>query len=417
MLDVKFIKENFKLVADNCVNRGVKVDLKKFLDLDEARRKMITKIEEMRAQRNTKSKTKPTEEEIKLMKEVGEEIKNLEVELKSINEEHKNLLYKIPNLSHPESPVGGEDKFTVVYEYGKPPKFDFTPKTHEQIMLDLDLVDFDRGTKVAGSKFYFVKNDAVRLNQALLNYGLDILEKHNFVLMETPDLAKEAILDGAGFNPRSEEESQIYSIENTDLKLIATAEIPLLGFHSDEVIDLSAGPKKYAAISHCFRTEAGAYGKAGKGLYRVHQFTKLEMFVYCKPEDSEKLHKELLEIEKEICKGLDLHYRVIDIPTGDLGGPAYRKYDIEAWMTMQGKNGGYGEITSASNCTDFQARRLNIKYKIDAGKPEYAHTLNGTAVVLSRFPIAVLENHQNKDGSVSVPKALRKHMGKKKIKK
>jgi len=233
MLDVKFIKENFKLVADNCVNRGVKVDLKKFLDLDEARRKMITKIEEMRAQRNTKSKTKPTEEEIKLMKEVGEEIKNLEVELKSINEEHKNLLYKIPNLSHPESPVGGEDKFTVVYEYGKPPKFDFTPKTHEQIMLDLDLVDFDRGTKVAGSKFYFVKNDAVRLNQALLNYGLDILEKHNFVLMETPDLAKEAILDGAGFNPRSEEESQIYSIENTDLKLIATAEIPLLIYQPD----------------------------------------------------------------------------------------------------------------------------------------------------------------------------------------
>ena len=334
----------------------------------------------------------------------------------SKDEEYYDLLCKVPNLSHPQSPVGSEDKFVVLHKHKNPPEFNFQPKTHDQIMEDLDMIDFDRGVKVAGSKFYFVKNDAVRLNQALINYGMDILEKYNFILMETPDLVKDDILDGSGFSPRGEE-SQIYKIENSDLNLIGTAEITLLGYHADEVIDLSNGPKKYAAISHCFRTEAGAYGKTNKGLYRVHQFTKLEMFVYCTPDQSESMHQELLEIEKEICNGLDLHYRVIDIPTGDLGGPAYRKYDIEAWMTMQGENGGYGEVTSTSNCTDYQARRLNIKFKNDANKTEYVHTLNGTAVVLSRFPLAIIENYQEADGSVSIPKVLQKYMGKSKINK
>ncbi len=226
-------------------------------------------------------------------------------------------------------------------------------------------------------------------------------------------MAKQDILLGAGFNPRGDEK-QIYNIEETDLSLIGTAEITMLGYHANEVVDLQHGPIKYAALSHCFRTEAGAYGRTSKGLYRVHQFTKLEMFIFCKPEDSERMHEELLSIEKDICDGLEIPYRVIDIPTGDLGGPAYRKYDIEAWMTMKGDEtlqGGYGEITSTSNCTDYQARRSNIKYKAPSGKNEYVHTLNGTAVVLSRFPIAIIENHQQEDGTIRIPNALQRYLG------
>ncbi|MDP2685472.1 MAG: serine--tRNA ligase [bacterium] len=416
MLDVKYIRENIELVKNNCKNRNVIIDIDRFLELDEKRRALITNIDELRGKKNATSKVKPNESEINKMKEVGEKVKKMEVELKVINEEYHNLLFSIPNLTHPDSPIGGEDNYEILYEHSEKPKFNFSVKTHDEIMDNLDLVDFERGAKVAGSKFYFVKRDAVRLNQALLNYGLDILEKHNFTLMETPDLAKEEIVNGAGFNPRGEE-SQIYKVEDSDLMLIGTAEIPLLGYHASEVIDLSDGPKKYAAISHCFRTEKGAYGKANKGMYRVHQFTKLEMFVFCKPDESDLIHKLLLEIEKEICRGLDLHYRIIDVPTADLGGSAYRKYDIEAWMTMQGENGGYGEITSASNCTDYQARRLNIKFRNNEGKAEFVHTLNGTAVVLSRFPLAIIENHQQADGSVNIPKALQKYMGKSKIKK
>ena len=242
---------------------------------------------------------------------------------------------------------------------------------------------------------------------ALLQYGLDILSRHGFTVVETPDVAKNEILTGLGFNPRGEED-QIYQISGEEMSLIGTAEITMGGYHANEVLDLSKGPLKYAAISHCFRKEAGAYGRTSKGLYRVHQFTKLEMFIYCKPEDSEKLHQELLAIEREIIDGLELPYRVIDVASGDLGGPAYRKYDIEAWMTMKND---YGEITSTSNCTDYQARRLNIKHKREDGANEFVHTLNGTAVVLSRFPLALVENWQQADGSVLIPKALQPYTG------
>ena len=419
MLDIKFIRENKELIKENCKNRRAKVNIDEFLELDEVRRDGLKKIENLRAERNKKSKGKPSDEEIKKMREVGDMIKKLEENQKTVEEKYLDILQAIPNLSHPESPVGEETNYKVIFKNGEPPKFSFPPKTHDELMMNLDLIDFERGAKVTGTKFYFLKNDAVRLNQALINYGLDILEDHDFILFETPDMAKNEILNASGFNPRGEE-SQIYEIKNNDLSLIGTAEITMLGFHANEVIDLSKGPKKYAALSHCFRTEGGAYGKANKGLYRVHQFTKLEMFIFCKPEDSEKMHQELLVIEKKICDGLDLPYRVIDIPTGDLGGPAYRKYDIEAWMTMiedEGKKGGYGEITSASNCADYQSRRLNIKYKKDDGSMELLHTLNGTAIVSSRFPVALLENHQQKDGSIKIPKALKKYFGKKKISK
>jgi seryl-tRNA synthetase len=418
MLDIKFIRENAELIKTNNKNRGIEVDVDKLLKLDEKRRKSRPGIDALRFVLKEGSKAgKPDKQEISKLKKLGDEIQKKEAEYSYIGREFRRLLAQVPNLTHPDVPIGSEADFKVLEMHGEIPKFDFAPKTHEELMTALDILDFERGAKVAESKFYFYKNDMVRLNLALLNYGIDIATKHGYVLMETPDAAKNSILAGIGFQPRGPE-TQVYSIENTDLSLVATAEITVGGFHAGEVLDLTEGPKKYAALSHCFRTEAGSYGKAMKGLYRVHQFTKLEMFVFCKPEDSEKYHQEILMIEKEICNGLGLAYRVIDCASGDLGAPAFRKFDIEAWMTMKGggeKQGDYGEITSASNCTDYQARHLNIKYRKPDGQAEYVHTLNGTAVVTSRFPLAIVEQYQQVDGSVKIPKMLQEFVGRKKL--
>jgi seryl-tRNA synthetase len=407
MLDIKFIRENFELVKQNCKNRNSKVNIDKLLDLDIERRELLTKTESLRAERKNSSKTKPGEEEIQKMRAVGEQIKALEQKLELVDAEYKNLLLQIPNLTHPETPIGGEGEYKVIFAQKNTPKFKFKPADHEELMLKNDLVDFERGTKVTGQKFYFFKNNIVEMNHAMLKYGMDVAKKYGYSLIETPDIAKNEILKGVGFNPRGEE-TQVYSIENTDISLIGTAEITIGGFHSNEVLDLSKGAKKYAALSHCYRTEAGAYGRASKGLYRVHQFTKLELFVFCKPEDSEKYHEEILQIEMRILDGLKLNYRVINIASGDLGGPAYKKYDCEAWMTM---NNGYGEITSCSNCTDYQSRRLNIKYKKESGETALVHTLNGTAITTSRLPIAIAEQCQTKDGRIKVPKILKKYCG------
>ncbi|MFA5210958.1 MAG: serine--tRNA ligase [Patescibacteria group bacterium] len=413
MLDIKFIKDNLENVKQNCLKRNVKIDWDKFLQLDKNRLDNLTKLEAVRNERNQKSKSKPSPEEIEKMKKLGEEEKILDQRQKNIDEEFKQILTAIPNMTHPETPIGGESDYKVLGVYGKKPNFSFETKDHVEILEKLDLIDFERGAKTSGAKFYFAKNDLVLLNQAIINYGIELATKAGFTLIETPDLAKRDILEGIGFNPRGEE-TQVYNIENSDLSLIGSAEITIGGFHSDEILDFSDGPKKYVAISHCFRTEAGSYGKTSKGLYRVHQFTKLELFVFCKPEDSEKYHEEILNLEKEIVDGLDVNYRVIDIPSGDLGGPAYRKYDIEAFMTM---HNDFGEITSCSNCTDYQARRLNIKYKDESGKNKFVHTLNGTAVNTSRWPLFIVENYQQADGSIKIPKVLQKWMGKKVIKK
>ncbi|MFA7309118.1 MAG: serine--tRNA ligase [Patescibacteria group bacterium] len=408
MLDLKFIRENVELVKKNCQDRRVIVDLDRLVVLDDERREMMQQIEVLRAERNQKSTSKPSEEEMARLKSVGDVISQKEQELEKVQEKLVALWMQIPNLTHPQTPIGSEEDFKTVFESPKP-TFPFETKDHETLMNNLNVIDFERGAKVAGAKFYFTKGDLVRLNFALLQYGMDVLATYGYELVETPDLAKTEILTGTGYNPRGDAQDQIYTIENTDLSLIATAEITMGGYHQDEVLDLSKGPKKYAAISHCFRKEAGAYGRTSKGLYRVHQFTKLEMFIYCKPEESEAMHQELLSIEREICDGLEIPYRVIDIASSDLGGPAYRKYDIEAWMTMLDN---WGEITSTSNCTDYQARRLKIRYKDEEGKTQLVHTLNGTAVVLSRFPIALFENHQQADGSIAIPKVLQKYLGK-----
>jgi len=417
MLDLKFIRENKETIQKNCINRRVKVDLDRLLELDEKRRTLIQEIEENRALKNQKSKGKPSEEEIAKLKAVGDKVKELESYLAEAEDELKTLVLQVPNLTHPDSPIGGEEDYRGVYTNRAATVFSFQPKDHETLLTERNLIDFERAAKVAGAKFYFLKNDLVRLNMAMLNYGMDIAAKYGYELMETPDLAKDEIMKGIGFNPRGPE-TNFYSIEGTDLSLVGTAEITMGGYHANEILDLSSGPKKYIALSHCFRTEAGSYGRTSKGLYRVHQFTKLEMFVYCKPEDSEKYHEEILKIEKEIVDGLEIPYRVIDIPSGDLGGPAFRKYDIEAWMIMNGhddQQGDYGEITSCSNCTDYQARRLNIRYRKEDNSTDFVHTLNGTAVVLSRFPIAVVENHQQADGSITVPEVLRPYFNKEKI--
>lgn len=405
MLDIIYIREHAEEVKKNCKNRHIVVDIDRLLFLDIERKKLQKEIESLKAVRNKTSKGKPSEKEIIAMKELGNRIADLEEAYKEIESEYRHNLLSVPNITHQDVPVGGESDFAVLEERGTIPTFGFSPKDHEALMIDKDLIDFERGAKVTGSKFYFVKNEAVRLNHALLTYGMDLLERHGYTLLETPDLARDEILEASGFNPRGGE-SQTYKIESTDLNLIGTAEITVLGYHAGEVLDLSKGPKKYAALSHCYRREAGTYGKASKGLYRVHQFSKLEMFIFCKKEESESLHQEILNIEKEICDNLNLAYRVIDIPTGDLGGPAYRKYDIEAWMVMKNNEGGYGEITSTSNCLDYQTRRMNIKYIDQNGKKEFVHTLNGTAIVLSRFPIAIIEQFQTEDGGIVYPKVL-----------
>jgi seryl-tRNA synthetase len=322
----------------------------------------------------------------------------------------------IPNMSHPSAPVGttAEDN-KVIRTWGEPRKFDFPAKDHVALAEALDLVDFDAGAAVAGQKFYFLKNEAVLLELALVNQAMGVLIREGYTPIITPDVARSEVLEGIGFIPRGPE-TQIYSIENTDLCLIATAEITLGGMHRDKIFDELQLPIKYVGLSHCFRTEAGAPGRDARGLYRVHQFTKVEMFAFCAPDQSEAIHEEILAIEEKIFQGLGIPYHVIDTCTGDLGGPAYRKYDLEAWMPGRGKAGEYGEVTSTSNCTDYQARRLNIRYKIPGQKgTRFVHTLNGTAVAVSRALVAILENYQQADGSILVPEALQPAVGKERI--
>ena len=274
------------------------------------------------------------------------------------------------------------------------------------------MIDFEAGARVAGAGFYFLKNDAVRLDLALQQFSIRFLSDRGFTPVMTPDLALTSVLHGTGFQPRGPE-TQIYSIENTELNLIATAEITLGGMLAGQTLDASELPIRMCGVSHCFRTEAGAAGRASRGLYRVHQFTKVEMFAFTLPEQSDAMHEELLGLECALFDALEIPYRVIDTATGDLGGPAYRKYDLEAWMPGRGEGGEYGEVTSTSNCTDYQSRRLNIRYKVAGQKgTELVHTLNGTAIATSRALIALLENYQQADGSIRVPKVLQDLVGK-----
>jgi seryl-tRNA synthetase len=321
-------------------------------------------------------------------------------------------MYRIPNPAAPDVKIGkGEADNEVIRKWGDVPKFDFEPKDHLALGTSLGILDFETGAKVVGSQFYYLYGDGALLELALTQYAFEILSKEGFLPVITPDLAKSRYYLGTGYLPKGDE-AQTYEIKDSDLGLIATAEVTLAGKHADEVIPGDKLPLKYIGYSHVFRQEGGSYGKYSKGMYRVHEFTKSEMFIYCRPEESNKFHDYLLEMEEKIYQGLGIPYRVIKQCTGDLGAMAARKYDIEAWMPGRGD---YGEVTSTSNCTDYQARNLNIKFKDKDGKNEYVHMLNGTAIATSRTPIAILENYQEKDGSVRIPKVLQKWMGKEKI--
>lgn len=417
MLDLQFICENRSLVEENCRNRGVAVDLDRIVQLRDRRRELLQKEEELRHEQKESSsripQTKDNAEKQRLIglgRDLREQIARLEADRKTVDEELRSEQARIPNLSHPDAPIGGEDASRTVRTWGVKPIFDFKPLDHVELAAKHDLIDFEAGARVAGSGFYFLKNEAALLELALVQYASRKAIEKGFTLHTTPDLARDEVLSGIGFIPRGPE-AQIYSVAGSDLSLVATAEITLGGSLKDEIIDETRLPIRMAGISHCFRTEAGAAGRATRGIYRVHQFTKVELFVFTAPDStsSNGIHEEIVALEEEIFQGLGIPYRVIDTATGDLGGPAYRKFDLEAWMPGRGE---YGEITSASNCTDYQARRLGIRCrKPDKKGTEFVHTLNGTAVAVTRALIAILENFQQGDGSIVLPEVLRPWVG------
>jgi seryl-tRNA synthetase len=423
MLDRKFIVENADRIKQNCAERGVKCDVDRLVQLEAARRQQLQAVEEANRKANDVAKMigkAKDAAEREAMKEEGRRLRELkdaaQAEHDRQDAEARAVQATIPNLTHPDAPIGGEADSREVRRGVTPIReFDFKSLDHVTLGEKLGIVDFEAGARTTGHGFYFLKNDAVLLDLALQRYVLDVLLGEGFTLTTTPDLARNEILEGIGFNPRGPE-TQVYSIENSDLSLVGTAEITLGGMYFNETLDAERLPLKLCGISHCFRTEAGAHGAATRGLYRVHQFTKVEMFAYTLPEASDAMHEQLLGIECKIFDGLGIPYRVIDTASGDLGGPAYRKYDLEAWMPGRGAAGEFGEVTSASNCTDYQSRRLNIRVRKKGEKgTQFVHTLNGTAVALSRALIAVIENYQQADGSIAVPEALRKWVGKDRI--
>ena len=424
MLDRKFILENAELVKTNCKNRGVGVDVDAFVSLEKQRKEKQAEVERLNADANAVSKMigqMKTPEEKEAKKEEGRvlrERKNaVQTEVDDIGKKLDAIHRGIPNMSHPDAPVGADDQANLRRFLGKTPipTFDFQPLDHVQLAEKLDLIDFEAGARVAGAGFYFLKNEAVLLELALQRYAVEILMQAGFTPTATPDLARNEVLQGTGYIPRGPE-TQIYSIDGTDLSLIATAEIPLGGLMAGQTVDAEQLPLRLCGISHCFRTEAGAAGKASRGLYRVHQFTKVEMFAFTSPDQSEAMHQEMLDLECRIFDGLGIPYQVVDTATGDLGGPAYRKFDLEAWMPGRGNGGEYGEVTSTSNCTDFQARRLDARFKIKGEKgTQFVHTLNGTAIAVSRALVAIFELFQRKDGTIAIPEVLRPWVGKEEI--
>ena len=416
MLDLKFIRENADAVAENCRNRHVEADVGLVVELADRRSALIQELNELKQRQNELARSVGKERDPEARQGLVEEARSMkervpskESELAGVEERLREEQLKIPNMTHPDSPIGRDDSENVeIRRFGEPPRFDFEPKDHVELGEALGIIDFDAGAKTTGSKFYFLRGDAVLLELGLVRYAMDILMERGYEPTITPDLARDDALVGTGFSPRGPE-TQIYSVEDSDLSLIATAEITLAGSLADEILDESDLPIRLAGLSHCFRTEAGSHGRASRGLYRVHQFTKVEMFAFATPEASEAIHEEMVGMEERIFQGLGLPYRVVDICTGDLGGAAYRKYDLEAWMPGRDV---YGEVTSTSNTTDYQARRLKIRYRKDGGRPQLLHTLNGTALAISRVLIALLENYQREDGSIELPEALVPYVGK-----
>lgn len=409
MLDINYIRANQTLVEKSAREKGYEVNISDLLSLDDERRSILQDVEKLRQERNeiaTQMKNgQPDAELIEKGRDVKAKLAEIEPKLAEIEEKITDQLKRVPNIIFDDVPLGGEESNLEVGSWGEKKS---SGVDHLDYAASRGWVDFERGAKVAGAKFYYTRGELALLENALLQFGIKKVTEHGFTLMMVPDLVSSKVLEGCGFNPRSSAQSDEYFVEGEDLALIATAEMPLTGYHKDEIIDEKDLPLCYAGYSACFRKEAGAYGKHTRGLFRVHQFNKLEMYVFCLPEKSKEMHEKIRAVEEEIWQELGIPYRVISNAAGDLGSPAAKKYDIEYWSPVDQK---YRELTSCSNCTDFQARSLNIRVRRSDGQVEVLHTLNGTAISFARTMVAVIENYAEKDGKLKVPEVLRPYLG------
>jgi seryl-tRNA synthetase len=418
-VDLRFVRDNAALVAKNAADRAVAVDVPLIVALYDEVASRASEVRDLRTERNEiaermKGAAKMQKEErdrcVARGKEVKDAVMNAEVALDAAEKALEDEASKLPNMSHQNVPIGSEENAALLSVVGQ--KRDFAAEGmevtgHLDTAIALDMVDFENAARVSGAKFYYMRNAGALLELALVNWAMSTAAAAGFTVMTTPDVARESVVAGCGFQPRGES-SQVYRIQDSDLCLVGTAEITLGGYYAGQILDKQQLPIKMAAFSHCFRREVGAAGLTTRGLYRVHQFSKVEMFVIGHPDDSERLHAELREMEEAMYASLGLHFRVLDMPTHDLGAPAQRKFDIEAWMPGRGS---FGEISSASNCTDYQARRLNIRYREGQGDNRFVHTLNATACAVPRMIVSILENNVQADGSVIIPEPLRPFMG------
>jgi seryl-tRNA synthetase len=415
MIDIKFLRENPDAVRASQKDRGEDVGVvDQVLASDELKRAAITEFEQLRAEQNLLSKSVGAakgDEKAALLansKELADKVKAADAKRAEIEAQANSLAMVISNILDPDAPIGGEEDFVVIEHVGTPRDFaaaGFEPKDHVELGKLLGAIDTERGAKVSGSRSYYLTGVGALLEFALVNYAISSATKAGFIPVIPPVLVKPAAMEGTGFLGQAAE--NVYHLEKDDYYLVGTSEVPLAAFHMDEILDGAKLPLRYAGYSSCFRREAGSYGKDTRGIIRVHQFDKVEMFSFCKPEEAKEEHKRLLQWEKDFLNSMEIPYRVIDVASGDLGSSANRKFDIEAWIPTQS---AYREVTSTSNCTEFQARRLNIRYKDSDGTKAVA-TLNGTLVAIPRMIVAILENHQNADGTVNVPAALQPFLG------
>ncbi|MCP8314517.1 MAG: serine--tRNA ligase [archaeon] len=415
MLDIKFIRENQDLIREMLRMRNMDIPLEDLINYDKERRELITMAQKLKHKKNLvslkiaelKRENKNVQKEIEEMKKISDEISMADERIKELELKIQEIMMIIPNIPDKTVPPGKDENDNVeIRRWGELPSFDFQPKDHIDLGLNLELIDVERAAKVAGARFYYLRGDLVLLNLALIRFGLEFMRKKGFTIIQTPYMLRREVV--AGCVALSDFEDAIYKIEEEDLYLLATSEHAIAGLHKDEILNGKQLPLKYAGISPCYRKEAGAHGRDTKGIFRVHQFEKVEQFVFSRPEDSWKEHGLLIKNAEEIFQLLKIPYRIMNVCIGDLGTVAAKKYDLEAWLPGQGK---YREMVSCSNCLNYQARRLNIKYRDKPNeKPKFVHTLNSTAIATERALIAIMENYQEKDGSIRIPEVLRPYM-------
>lgn len=413
MIDLKQAKADIAAYKQNIIDRNLDIDFDAFLELESKKNQLAQDIDELRATKNTVSKEIPTladsEKAAKIaeMKKLGDDLAALEESFKPVEDEYTYILHRLPNFLDPKAAIGKDDEENRAEEFFmEKTQFDFPAKNHWEIGEAKGWIDLEKGAEVGGSRFWYLKGELALLNMAVINYAISVLTAKGFEFMIPPYMVKEASLFGTGFLPAGEDGVYAVNPGEDDLFLIGTSEIPLTSYHMNETIDVTTA-KKYVGYSPCFRREAGSYGKDTKGILRGHQFEKVEMVVFCKPEESAKIHDEMVAIEEEVWQSLKIPYQKVNVCSGDLGNPAMKKYDLEAWMPGQEK---YREVTSCSNIGEFQARRLGVKHKNAEGKKEHVHTLNGTVIALSRCLIAIMENYQTADGKVEIPEVLQPFM-------